>query len=81
MIFLSLLMNLMLMFSTGVGLNMVTPNAVLDPQISGEHRTHGHLPGPPDGHNGDSHLHHGQHGHSVGPSGGGDHLPPGHTNT
>ncbi len=70
MIFLSLLMDLMLMFG-GAGAFATTDvdQAVVN---TDPHRTHGHLPGPPldNGHVGDSHLHHGQHGHDVTPSGG-----------
>ena len=36
----------------------------------GQHTIHGHLPAPPDTHPGfAAHVHHGQHGHTAGPSG------------
>ena len=73
MIFLSLLVDLMLMFG-GAGA-FATPDSEVGVVVTGEHRTHGHLPPPPpnDGHGGTTHEHHGQHGHTVGPNNGGDH--------
>ena len=68
MIFMSLMLDLLLMFG-GPAVFATADDPVLVPA---EHRTHGHLPGPPDGHNGDTHLHHGQHGHTlpISPAGG-----------
>jgi hypothetical protein len=83
MFFLTFWMNLMLLMSGGsMGLNTISPNALVGVDLvsTDEHRTHGHLPGPPDGHDGDTHNHHGQHGHLTTPNNGGDHLPPGHQN-
>jgi hypothetical protein len=78
MLFLSLFMDLLMMFA-GPGAFSAADTGVVDQGVpEGVHRVHGHLPGPPDGHNGDSHVHHGQHGHNVGPSGTAGHLPAGH---
>ncbi len=42
-----------------------------------DHTVHGHVTTtPPDSHDGDSHVHHGQHGHTITP--GTECLPPGH---
>ena len=69
MIFLSLLMDLMLMFG-----GAVTNGATLDNGVNqSAHTVHGHLPGGGNGHNGTSHLHHGQHGHTT-PTGGGHEI-------
>jgi len=74
MIFLSLLMDLMLALGGAGG--FASPATEAGTVQAGEHRTHGHLPGPPPngGHGGTSHSHHGQHGHTVGPNEGGDHF-------
>ena len=78
MIFLSLFLDLLWMFS-GTGAYATADGAVGQVDPPGEHRTHGHLPGPPDGHDGDSHLHHGQHGHTVSSAvAGGNHQAPPH---
>lgn len=79
MLFLSLLLDMLLMlggggaFTVGDGaVGQVSPN---------EHRTHGHLPGPPNDHVGDNttHIHHGVHGHTVsGFDTGGSHAAPPH---
>ncbi len=75
MIFLSLFLDLMLMLGGGGAFATADPGQVVGPA---EHRTHGHLPGVPDGHDGDTHLHHGQHGHTVpiSPAGGNHQTPP-----
>ncbi len=76
MIFLSLFLDLMLMLGGAGAFATDDSGQVFGPA---EHRTHGHLPGPPDGHDGDTHLHHGQHGHSVtGAVAGGNHQTPPH---
>ena len=72
MVFLSLFLDLLLMLGGSTNFATAEGDAVE------QHRTHGHLPGPPDGHNGDSHLHHGQHGHRVTFGGGGNHQVPPH---
>ncbi len=72
MIFLSLWLDLMLFLFGNAAL---TGSAALGGAINGpEHTTHGHLPGPPDGHNGSTHEHHGQHGHTAAPDSGGNHF-------
>ena len=73
MIFISLLVDLLL--ALGGASAFATPDLDVAQADPGEHRTHGHLPGPPpnNGHGGTSHSHHGQHGHNVGPNNGGNH--------
>ena len=68
MIFLSLLVDLMLMFGGAGAFNAAETEVV----AADAHRTHGHLPGPPLGgsHYGNTHEHHGQHGHFATASGG-----------
>jgi len=70
MLFLSLFMDLMLLFGGPASIDLAASAGGTVEQ----HATHGHLPGATDGHNGTTHLHHGQHGHGVGPSGGEHHL-------
>ena len=66
MIFLSLLLDMFLFLFGGVDVTLLN-TAALDGSVS--HEIHGHEPGPPDGHNGSTHEHHGQHGHTAGASG------------
>jgi hypothetical protein len=63
--FLSLFLELMLMFGGSGGVAVINTQSVDD---GGVHRIHGHLPGPQDGHDDGStpHAHHGQHGHTAG---------------
>lgn len=73
MIFLSLFLDLLLAF----GGTAAFATAEGDPVLQGAHRTHGHLPGPGDDH-GNTHEHHGRHGHTVTFGGGGNHQTPPH---
>ena len=77
MIFLSLLMDLLLMLGGAGAFATADGGSVFVPP---EHRTHGHLPGPPNNHSGNTtHIHHGSHGHTVtGSFGGGNHQTPPH---
>ena len=76
MLFLSLLLDMLLMVGGGGAF-------VVSDGLAGEHRTHGHLPGPPNGHVDDNttHIHHGIHGHTVGPTDNGNHSVPPHSPT
>lgn len=77
MIFLSLFLDLLWMLGGAGVFATADSGAVFVPP---EHRTHGHLNTvPPDGHDGDAHIHHGQHGHTVPsdtPAGGNHQTPP-----
>jgi len=68
MLFLSLFMDLMMLLNIGAAQQGQGDYAAVS---TPDHTIHGHLPGPVAPHFDGlaSHLHHGQHGHDVGPSG------------